>query len=478
MKGRVNLDLLLDSCLQELAAGASVEDCLAHHQPWCDKLEPALRAAARLMTEATATPEADFSHRLRASLVQHARASRPVTKRRLLRPFGRERIPDWSQERRRYPMSSVIAAIALLATLFGGGGGLAYAAQDALPGQPLYTVKGLVEAARLATAADNTERTMLYLQFADEKLAEADQLLAEGQEAMVAASLQAYNRHMLAVAASVEQPASSDEATRLQQMTQARLQNQVRALEQVQARLQQLAQNGADTGNAQQAVSAALDNASQLQKWLQERDRDRDREQGRDQSQDRDQDQERDQDREQLPAVTATAVQAREREQERAREMTATPDEQPTAGSTPQQNREQNGAGRPQLTATPVPAGEQNREQNGPGQATVTPQPAGQEQNQEQNGVAQPTDTPQPAEQQNQHQEQNQVQNGAEQPTATPQQSQNQEQNQGQNGMGQPAPTDAQPTPSGSQGADQGGQPQGGAGAPTDGGGQRGGSGR
>jgi len=323
-------------------------------------------------------------------------------------------------------MSGLIAAIALAMTLFGGGG-LAYASQDALPGQALYPVKGLVEAARLGAIGDDAARAMLHLRFADRKMAEIQAVLANGQDVDVTAALESYSQHMSAVAARVQEETGQGGASQLEQAAQARLQYHVQVLERVRDSLEARKGTGAENSRAVAALGRALENAERLQERHQERgnpgdgeenpedgtprpadDRpDRDQNPGRGQGQARGQNRERDGDQDQ------------DRDQDRQREQTPTATPQPAADAaptaTPQQNhdqeqnreqeRHQDQASQPvptgtpaappaqpeQPTATPVPQQNQNQEQNreqiGPGAATDTPQPA---QNQEQHSAGQP----------------------------------------------------------------------------------------
>jgi hypothetical protein len=73
----------------------------------------------------------------------------------------------------------VIALVTLL--LLGGIGITGVAAQSALPGDALYTVKTSIEQARLALAKDASDRAQLELAFAEERLKEISALIQEGR---------------------------------------------------------------------------------------------------------------------------------------------------------------------------------------------------------------------------------------------------------------------------------------------------------
>ena len=392
----MNLDLLLAQCLEEIAAGASVEQCLARHESERARLEAPLRAAAALLA-ARPSPEPAFKERLKSDLLrQYLRpVPDPVTKSPLARLFGWTHISprngtDWSRPRRRMSMAAIAAVIALLVSLMGGG--LTYASQGALPGQTLYPVKGLVEAIRVSAARDSTQRALVRLRLADGKLDEAAKILEDSSAATdgaaVATALQAYDEQIVRLALELQANNDGSGDPDLEQAVQARVQHQVPALERVQALLQERIQAGANTGNALQAISQAIADAKAMQERLQQRFQERDHEgqptatatltpspepsetatatatptpRG---TRERDRDQDRDQDQEHLRTgtprgVTPTCTPGARGDEERAT---------PTPGGEAERNREQNGeAEKP--TLPPTGQAERNREQNGSGSA-------------------------------------------------------------------------------------------------------------
>lgn len=93
--------------------------------------------------------------------------------------------------------------------LFGGSIGTALAAQDALPGQPLYPLKLAIEDGRLALSADPQRQIDLLLEFNDRRIQEINQLAAQGQipPAETAQRLEAHLRQALQIAAGMDDPA-------------------------------------------------------------------------------------------------------------------------------------------------------------------------------------------------------------------------------------------------------------------------------
>jgi hypothetical protein len=81
---------------------------------------------------------------------------------------------------RRWVRRPAFALIAILATcgLLGVSAGAAFASGDALPGDPLYGLKRGIERARIAFSLSSAGDAALLLEFADERLREAEELVA------------------------------------------------------------------------------------------------------------------------------------------------------------------------------------------------------------------------------------------------------------------------------------------------------------
>ncbi len=137
--------------------------------------EDAPRQLARLATLATTVrdhtdleaPSPDFKARLRAELLATAAAAPEPT----LLDRARDRV-DAATARWRHSLR-VAGASAVAATMIGTTG-VAAAAQSALPGDVLYSVKGFTEDARLAFASGDLDRGRLHLAFARERLEEVE----------------------------------------------------------------------------------------------------------------------------------------------------------------------------------------------------------------------------------------------------------------------------------------------------------------
>jgi hypothetical protein len=77
---------------------------------------------------------------------------------------------------------TILAVIVLSFTiLFGGAAATALAAQSAIPGDTLYSVKTRLEQVRLSLAKDAAARAELQLEYAERRLEESKSLIAEGR---------------------------------------------------------------------------------------------------------------------------------------------------------------------------------------------------------------------------------------------------------------------------------------------------------
>ena len=86
-----------------------------------------------------------------------------------------------SSGKRKFAFSSVAAILLVLVIIFGGVSATAYAAQSALPGDALYPVKTSLEQTRITLANDAYNQAQLHLQFAQRRLNEIKELLAQGR---------------------------------------------------------------------------------------------------------------------------------------------------------------------------------------------------------------------------------------------------------------------------------------------------------
>jgi hypothetical protein len=185
----------LDQCLQTLAAGESLEVCLARFPDQRQELEPMLMAVLRLQAvQALQAPPA-FRQAGRGRLLAAIEAApKPIAPTRT--PLVQRCMATLAgilQPLRLAPLALRLALALILLTA--GTAATAYAAQGAMPGNPLYAVKLVGEDVHLSLA---TDPVTLRLIFAQRRLDEAQTLQQRGFDRNLPAALARYDQTLLA----------------------------------------------------------------------------------------------------------------------------------------------------------------------------------------------------------------------------------------------------------------------------------------
>jgi len=140
----------------------------------------------------------DLALRVRESLAPPApRAAFTVSaRRRLLHSLPR--VPAKSRSRPSAAIGALrrlaFGAASVLLAFSLGTAGVAYAAQDALPGEMLYGVKRGIETARWSLTAEPEAQVELLSSFAAERVQEVEALAEAGSDAFVEQTLEAYQQ--------------------------------------------------------------------------------------------------------------------------------------------------------------------------------------------------------------------------------------------------------------------------------------------
>ena len=131
--------------------------------------------------------------------------------------------------------TTLISIFVVLVLFFGGAGMTAYASQSALPGDALYSVKGLTEDARLALTSDKAGDALLYNEFVQQRVSEIDTLASQGRYRDIPAAAARFETQVRQAALNLEAIAAKDpaEARRLSDglrqslVRQAQIKNQL-----------------------------------------------------------------------------------------------------------------------------------------------------------------------------------------------------------------------------------------------------------
>lgn len=157
----------LETCLQAIEKGETLDAALARFPSLAAELRPMLEASLHARTLRGSQPPDAAQRRGRARLLQHAAE---------LREQNRKPKRTWL-----YNFRPVAIAVILFLVFFTSTS-LVNASTGALPGDGLYPVKRTWEDVQLLFTFDNTEREGLELEHENERLHEINELLAKGRE--------------------------------------------------------------------------------------------------------------------------------------------------------------------------------------------------------------------------------------------------------------------------------------------------------
>lgn len=190
---RINreLDEVFDACLDRMARGESIEDCLRDHADLRERLQPLLQAAASTIAAAEAVSPSTAARARGLSRLRERIAAGPVS----------SPAPRWWQRggvrRIAFPMTAVLA-IALI--VLGGGSIAAVVASDTVPGDDLYWVKRTKENVVLTFSRSDAGKAKTHAQLAGVRGAEMGRLIEQGRIAAAESHLGSVHQHLRASA--------------------------------------------------------------------------------------------------------------------------------------------------------------------------------------------------------------------------------------------------------------------------------------
>jgi outer membrane biosynthesis protein TonB len=178
LAGNGNLSNIVDDCLQQMARGDSLEVCLARYPQQAEAVAPLLRTAALLQN----LPRPSLSPL--ALETGESRLLAQAVRLRQERRISRQPRPSFLSQLlwggRRWAVSLAMTLL-LIFSAISGGIGIAYAANESLPGDTLYDVKLFGERLALAFAFGTEDRAFLHLTFAERRLEETIELVERGR---------------------------------------------------------------------------------------------------------------------------------------------------------------------------------------------------------------------------------------------------------------------------------------------------------
>jgi Domain of unknown function (DUF5667) len=192
------IEEVLAKCLDQMEAGANLESCLADFPEQTAELEPLLHMTQQMKYLTKVGPRPAFARNARWDLEDQLRTSgNAVTLNR------RNRHPKQEPKlllQRRFSVSMLQLMIAAVLALTATTGGAAYAANASDPGDFLHGLDLVMENVQLNLAPDVWSKVQLRLEFASERLVEAQGTFAENNTTDGLEAVNEYGTEISAVA--------------------------------------------------------------------------------------------------------------------------------------------------------------------------------------------------------------------------------------------------------------------------------------
>ena len=177
---------ILEECIEMLAAGAEIEECLARYPEHREELAPLLTVASRAMAAASSIRYRPEAMARGLDRLTAAAADRGV-------PSGRWR--RWVQLRPNVPRP-VLAGLLTVVVATGMAFGTGVASSNSVPGEPLYWVKTQKENISLMLPQSDMARAMAHARLAKARTEEMRRLSSRGQFDRADAILIKVRRHL------------------------------------------------------------------------------------------------------------------------------------------------------------------------------------------------------------------------------------------------------------------------------------------
>ena len=204
----VELDSILDDCLERMRRGEELESCLATYPDHAEELQSLLIVATDMTqfeVPRTGQQAAEAGRQRMFAAIEAGQSK--VTKNnqtisvsivgiiRYLEQVQNTFISNLSKEFL-VMHKTVIAIVLVLVVVFGGSAASAYAAQGSLPGDALYPMKTAIENASVDFSVDSASEVRLYLSLAEKRIVEIESLAAEGRYDDMEKAVERFESHV------------------------------------------------------------------------------------------------------------------------------------------------------------------------------------------------------------------------------------------------------------------------------------------
>jgi hypothetical protein len=248
MKNKIELTEALAHCLKALETHQmSMKECLEKYPQHRKELSPLLEKIDFVRSIPLEKPRTEFRKKGHQALLNAIKDSQLETLADRLR--GMVQGLTFRRQRKFKPVVVIVAATL---AFFVVTGGVAYASDDAAPGDLLYGLDRALEQVRLNLAADAEAAIALRLGFAEERLEEFEDRIAADDTDDAQAALESYGSEISALAELVAGPDGVDEIAKTELINAALTVHSdvlLRVLERVPEQAQEAIQKAIDKNN-------------------------------------------------------------------------------------------------------------------------------------------------------------------------------------------------------------------------------------
>jgi Domain of unknown function (DUF5667) len=199
---------ILAKCLDRMEAGASLESCLADFPKQAAELEPLLKLTRQMNHLTNVGPRPTFARNARLQLENQLMTSGTAV---TVKQLNRHTRQGHNLLQRRFSMSMLQLILATVLALTATTAGAAYAANASNPGDFLHGLDLAMENAQLNLAPDVWSKVQLRLEFASERLAEAQATFSANDPADGLEAMNEYGAEISAIAQTIGSADGADQ---------------------------------------------------------------------------------------------------------------------------------------------------------------------------------------------------------------------------------------------------------------------------
>ncbi len=156
MRQSIELNNILNECLERLLSGETMEQCLIRFPDYASELKPLLETALSIKKATTILPRPEFRANARLQFQSALKGIEPTPRRSFF---------NWLQQ----PQWATVATAVLLLLL---AGGTAVAANGSMPDEPLYGIKLTTERIRMSLTPSALGKAELYTSLVERRITE------------------------------------------------------------------------------------------------------------------------------------------------------------------------------------------------------------------------------------------------------------------------------------------------------------------